>query len=65
MHTTQNLPIQSKNSLQTWTSPVHSRVAVKTKPQKKDDEIPSMKININARQTKTGTLNCMIVQKIK
>ena len=46
MHTTQNSPIQSEYNLQTWTGTVHSRLAVKTKPQRKNDyKIPGMKIN--------------------
>ena len=64
VHTTQNSSIQSKNNQPTWTWPVHSGLAVKTKPQGKDDYILDIKINIDAIHT-THTPNCMIIQEIQ
>ena len=35
MNSLQNMPVQSKNHIQTWTKSVHSRLALQTKPQRK------------------------------
>ena len=66
MCSTQNSSIQSKIILQTWTWPVHSRLAVKTKPQgKRWWNMGYEKIYIDAINTITDILNCMTIQELQ
>ena len=66
MNFPQNTPIQSKNHIQISTRSIHTRLALKTKPQgNKDEKIPGMQLNADAIQTTTNITDCMKTQKLQ
>ena len=61
-----NPPIQNQDTIQAWTRPIHSRLVVTTKHEEdKNNEIPGMKINIDAIHPATDIPECMPLQYIQ
>ena len=62
-----NTPIQSQNSVSTWSRSVHSRLAIfkKNHKENKDKEITGMQVNSTTTETTTNTPECMMICKLQ